>query len=253
MITVILTVWRRNNLEEQIIALHKQTVLPTKIFIYHCRFNIDPDLDLPEKYPLIEYQVNTDDLGYFGRFSLALHAKTPYVYILDDDVIPSEDWLQRCMDLCISKNCIISATGRIIPTMDFTPERPKDIKQEYINRYFVGDNNSEFLENYCLSDTYVDFGCNSWFLKTDWLTYFWGVKPFTTTTGEDIHLSVSCLMFGGIRTLVPKQVNVNTSGNMKKYYGFDQFASWTKNDFISEREAIFKYWIENKGWTPILW
>lgn len=253
MITVILTVWKRNNLQEQITALLSQTILPTKIWIYHCKFSVPPDISLCQKFPMIEYQVNTGDLGYFGRFSLALHAQTPYVYILDDDVIPSVTWLETCLDLCSEQNSIISATGRIVPEGDFKPERPKGQKEAFISTYFVGDNYDEYPENYCLANTDVDFGCNSWFFKSEWLTYFWGIKPFTTATGEDIHFSASCLLLGGVKTMVPRQDVVNVSGNIRKEYGYDDFATWKKNGFIEEREALFRYWIETKGWKPIKW
>ncbi|WP_157287995.1 glycosyltransferase family 2 protein [Pedobacter cryoconitis] len=248
-----MTIWRRNNIEEQIRALLSQTIVPTAIWIYHCESNVLPDFTLCDKFPLVKYQMNTDDLGYFGRFSLALHVKTPYVYILDDDVIPSAGWLENCMKLCLAKNSIISATGRIVPKDNFKPERPKGRKKQYIRKYFVGDNYDEYAENYSVANTNVDFGCNSWFFKSEWLTYFWGIRPFTTTTGEDIHLSVSCLLLGGIKTMVPLQDVINVSGNIRKHYGYDDFATWKKKGFIEERENLFKYWIENRGWKPMNW
>lgn len=253
MITAILTVWKRNNVEEQIQALLSQTIPPQHIWIYHCKFNVLPDMELCKKFPMVKYQVNTSDLGYFGRFSLALHADTPYVYILDDDVIPSAQWLESCIKNCVENNSIVSSTGRIIPKDDFMPELPKPKEEEYIGRYFIGDSREDYAENYCETATYVDFGCNSWFFKTEWLTHFWGTKPYTYITGEDVHLSTSCLLSGGIRTMVPFQDGKQVSGNMKKEYGYDDYASWKSKDFIKKRESVFRFWIENKLWSPINW
>lgn len=253
MITAIMTIWKRNNVEEQIEALLNQTVKPSVIWIYHCGFNVEPDMNLCKKYPMVSYQSNSGDLGYFGRFSLALHAKTPYVYILDDDVIPSETWLERCISLCSDLNCIISPAGRIIPPNDFRPELPKNHLSTYLRKYFIGDNDSSLYENFCEQDTYVDFGCNSWFIKTEWLFYFWSFKPYSTSTGEDIHLSITSMLRGNVKTLVPAQMTADKTGNLKKYYGHDQHASWKKADFIMQREAIIKDMVKEKKWKPILW
>lgn len=253
MITVVITVWKRNNLEEQIYSLLAQTIIPDVIWIYHCKSDVQPDLSLCDKFPMVKYQLNTGDLGYFGRFSLALHARTPYVYILDDDVVPSAAWLEHCIKLCSEHNSIISATGRIIPVNDFRPELPKLKEEAYIETYFIGDSSKKHTGNYCEESMFVDFGCNSWFLKSEWLNYFWGVRPVTYVTGEDVHLSVSSLLLGGIKTMVPFQDGINISGNTKKEYGYDDFASWKRDGFIGQRESIFKYWIEEKKWQPIKW
>jgi len=264
-ITVILTFWKRDNLEEQIKCMLQQTCPPDEIWIYHCcEFN-KADFLLVKKYPSVKYQYNTNNLGYFGRFNLALLAKTPFIFILDDDVIPTSNWLEKCVELNTSHNAIVSSSGKIIPDNDYTPEKVKN-KRNYLRNYFIGesdkvkvkksikksDENIDLGLNKCDCDTFVDFGCNSWFIRKEWLNLFWSIQPYTYETGEDIHLSASCYLKGNIKTICPRQ-NQQLSGNTKRTYGIDQFASWKENDFINKREKIFRYWIDEKGWKPLIW
>jgi len=251
MVTVILTMWKRKHIEEQLKALQLQTYKPDAIWIYHCCSFIKPKFKLIQKYDNVKYQYNSNNLGYFGRFSLGLHAKTPYLYIIDDDVIPSNNWIANCIDLCSSNNAIISSSGRIIPFNDYQPEVIKD--NNYLSRFFVGDNDNESITNTCDRDTVIDFGCNSWFFKTEWLNYFWSINPYTFDTGEDIHLSASCLLKGGIATICPRQEESDLCGNLKKYYGFDNLASWRDGQFITKRENLLKYLIDECGWKPVKW
>lgn len=251
MITVILTIWKRKHIKEQIEAFFNQNYPPEEIWIYHCCEYIKPIFKLIKTYSNVRYQYNSKDQGYFGRFSLGLHVKTPYVLIADDDVIPSSDWLSNCIKLCTSYNAIVSSAGRIIPPNDYQPEQIK--YQGYLSDYFIGDSDNFSCTNKCLIDTIVDFGCNSWFLKTEWLHYFWSFKPYTFDTGEDIHLSASCNLKAGIKTICPEQKENINNGNLKKLYGFDSYASWRDKDFLSKREKIFRYWIDNNNWMPVKW
>lgn len=170
---------------------------------------------------------------------------------MDDDVIPSSNWIDGCITAYSEKNAIISSSGRIIPPNDYISELVKG--PGYLTNYFIGDSDGNSRTNICLKDTLVNFGCNSWFIKTEWLNYFWSVKPYTYNTGEDIHLSASCLLKGGIENYCLRQDSSDYCGNLKKYYGFDELASWKNKDFLSQRENIFKYWINECGWRPINW
>lgn len=250
-VTAILTVWKRNNLEEQIQALLVQTFPVDKIIVYHCGDFITPDFSLKDKYPNLHYQYNTGDLGYFGRFSTGLTAKSTHLYILDDDVIPSSRWIEYCLQLCESKTAIIASAGRIIPPDNYMPENIS--RMDYLTSYFIGDSTPNLNVNLCDEDTVVDYGCNSWFLKTSWLRYFWSAKPQTLDTGEDIHLSASCYLESGIQTICPKQDLMTVNGNLKKNYGFDDYASWKQQDFLIKREAVLREWIDVAGWKPRLW
>jgi len=249
-ISVILTLWKRTHIQEQLEALRAQTLQPSEVWIYHCCNHIRLTREFFSRYPYVRYQHNSSDLGYFGRFSLGLYAKNPYLYILDDDVIPSSGWLERCVQLSQQHNAIISPSGRLIPKDDYTPEY---LNQEgKLQGCFVGDG-AATASNECQEDTFVDFGCSSWFIQTSWLNYFWSLKPYALGTGEDMHLSAACALKAGIRTLVPQQDGQHNSGNVKRIYGHDNLASWKQSSFIKERADVLHYLINECGWRPHRW
>jgi hypothetical protein len=250
-VTVILTVWKRDHLEEQLEALLRQTHPVAEIWIYHCCQHVFVNYKAIIKNNRVKYQQNTHDLGYFGRFSMALLAATEYVFIMDDDIVPSADWIEVSLMTSKKYNAIVSSTGRIIPKYNYRPEAVTD--DQYSRKYFIGGSMNAGNSVYCEKDTPVDFGCTNWFLKRNWLHFFWSLKPFTMETGEDIHLSVSCLLQGGIKTVCPHQDGINTSGNRKGNYGFDHLASWKKHDFLDKREQILKHFIDDCKWVPIGW
>lgn len=131
--------------------------------MFKCGNYIDLTLIL-KKFPFIHIINSTVNLKYYGRFSLAQYVSSNYVYIVDDDVIPSVEWLNICKSMCDEMNVILSSAGRIIPKDDLYPERLTNA-----HKYFIGDINNNYQHNFCPQNTIVDFGCNSWFLKTEWL------------------------------------------------------------------------------------
>ena len=249
-VTVILNIWKRNHIEEQIQALMSQTKVPQYIWILHenQQMPIPPSLN---KLPFIHVFKIPINLKYFGRYSLAQHCPTVYTWILDDDVIPSSTWIEKCESVCEANNAIVCSSGRIIPNHNFFPERVESIK--YLNQNFIGDGNLEQRISLCEEDTKVDYGCNSFFFKTYWQKYFWSIWPQIFETGEDIHLSATCHIKEDIVTIVPKQTSCHDSGNLKLEYGRDAQASCRKQDFLMKRSEVLKYLINRQEWTPILW
>lgn len=146
---------------------------------------------------------------------------------------------------------MIQSNGRIIPSDDFIPELPKD--RFHTQKYFIGDSPTLDGINICTSDTIVDYGCSSFFFKTEWQKYFWKIWPCTFQTGEDIHLSGTCKIGANIPTIVPKQESVENSGNLMPFYSIDEHASWKHKKFIFERKRVFEYLIRENKWNPLLW
>lgn len=246
-VTAILTVWKRDNLEEQIQTILGQTVKPDAIWVYQCKDFVDVKSIL-RKFPQIEHIHSSVNLKYFGRFSLAQFALTKYVWIIDDDLIPSACWLENALKMCERENAIVSSAGRIIPKGDYFPEQQKNM-----HHCFFGDVPDGGSINFCKQNTIVDFGCNGWFFKTDWLKYFWSSSPYTLDTAEDMHLSALCKIKGDIRTIVPRQVDEQTTGNLKIEYGRDLHASWIKQDFLAARSQVLHYLIDELKWVPLMW
>lgn len=249
-LTVVLTVWKRNHLEEQLAALAAQTVQPGAIWVIQYGEHVPTD-EVLKKHPAVHRIHSTLNLKYFGRFSVALHADTRYTWVLDDDIIPSPAWVETCIRTCEMRNAIVCSNGRIIPPGDYAPEMVKG--DDYLGTYFIGDSPSLDLMNLCQEDTIVDFGCSSYFFKTEWLRYFWQIWPHTFQTGEDMHLSASCKILGNVATVVPRQHSARDSGNVTPAYSCDQHASWRKAGFVDKRSYVLKYLVEERNWCPILW
>ncbi len=247
-VSVVLNIWKRNYLVEQLESLFAQTVLPKNIWIVQYENHLSV-AKIRCQHPEINYLHATENLKYFGRFSLITHLTTQYVWVLDDDVIPSATWLQTCISTCEARNAIVCSNGRIIGQHDYTPEA----SIRHPQTQFVGDACYPQPTNYCPADTYVDYGCSSYFFKTAWIEHFWSVWPFTLQTGEDMHLSATCKLRGGIATVIPAQHIAYQSGNIKPLYSSDEHASWLKEGFIEQRRAVLQYLIDEKGWKPLLW
>ncbi|UHG94585.1 glycosyltransferase family 2 protein [Spirosoma oryzicola] len=243
LVTVILTVWKRHHLEEQIEAIINQTEQPYQVWVYQCGDHVNIN-KIKKKFNNIQYINSSVDLKYFGRFSLALHVKSEYVWILDDDVIPSTNWLEDCRKMCENRNSIISSAGRIISYQ----KNEDGLQITDLRRFLVGDGCTEKHYNFNENDTEADFGCNNWLFKTEWIYLFWKIKPYTLENAEDIHLSATCKILANIPTIIPAQSEFTSCGNLKKYYGHDEVASWKKINFQKARIEAINYLINEHGW-----
>jgi hypothetical protein len=251
-VTIVLNIWKRNHISEQLNSLLTQTVLPSEIWVIHYEKNVEIDhiIEFYRKYFQKIIVIKSDkNLKYFGRFSIAINISTKFSWLIDDDVIPGEKWLENCTNKCESLNSIICSTGRLIPKDNYQPERNHAPDRQ---KYFVGDINFLF-KNFCEKDTLVDYGCNSYFFKSEWIKSYWSIWPATFLTGEDIHLSATCKCVLGISTYVIEQNDMASCGNTKKAYGNDETATWKTSDFISLREEVLRYHINTKNWKPLLW
>ncbi|MDJ1480705.1 glycosyltransferase family A protein [Cytophagaceae bacterium YF14B1] len=249
-VTIVLNIWKRRYLKEQLESLYRQTILPKNIWILQCEEHTSIKKTI-KKFPNIQYIHSSQDLKYFGRFSIANHIDTCYTWILDDDIIPSSSWIETCISSCSKYNAIICCNGRFIDKNDYTPEIAK--WPGYLQTHFIGDARYPLGYNYCPKDTFVDYGCSSFFFKTEWIRHFWSIWPITFQTGEDIHLSATCMIRAGIPTVIPCQFSENDSGNITPAYSHDKHASWMREEFIPQRTMVLQYLINKGGWNPIYW
>jgi len=234
-ITVILTVWKRDHVAEQIHALASQTKKPARVLIYQNESHFDIPLDIREKYDVSLIQSHDINFKFHGRFTLPLLCDTEYVAIFDDDTIPAPRWLENCLRASKKYNCIVGANGRTL----------KD--RETVATYGFGDGipNEE--------DREVDFVGHCWFFKTEWVKYMWYDRPATWDNGEDIHLSAACNIYGNIPSYIPCQPKENMSlwGDTKSHYGRDVHATWKTTTHSDIRTKVVKYWRE-KGWKTLV-
>jgi hypothetical protein len=170
--------------------------------------------------------------------------KSEYVWILDDDVIPSSNWLEESRKMSETRNAIIASAGRIVTYQ----KRSTGSEITDLRRFLIGDGSDEKFSNFNENDVEADFGCNSWLVKTEWISLFWKIKPYTLENAEDIHLSATCKILNNISTIIPAQSESALCGNLKKVYGHDELASWKKIDFQKERIETINYLIQEHGW-----
>ena len=158
-ITAILTVWKRNHLEEQILSLLKQTVPPNVIWIQQSQHHVDVESVIRKYRNQVRYTCWEDNPGVFGRFESVKDVETTYVYVLDDDIIPAPGFLKKALETSCRRHAIVSPHGRIL--------------DKWNNRtaQFVGDG-YEFQHSFCTVDKVVDFGNNSWFFRKEWIDFF---------------------------------------------------------------------------------
>lgn len=252
-VTIILNLWKRNYFEEQMTALLNQSVLPTEIWVIHYEnhINIQERInEFKDLFPNIILISSDKNLMYFGRFSIAINTNTKYIWFLDDDIIPGKFYLENSTISCQKNNSIISCAGRIIPKNNFRPEQFDSTNYKNV---FVGDVNKKKDYNYNPTEQLVDYGCQSYFLKKEWLAAFWSIWPTTFMSGEDIHLSATCKTRLNVNTMVIEQTELSNTGNMKKFYGRDSKASYKKFDFVDIREKVIEHHIQDNGWQPLNW
>jgi hypothetical protein len=230
-ITVILTVWKRNNLAEQLDRIVNQTKKADRIIIYQNEnhLNIDFPEALKKEYNIQIIQSKDFNFKFHGRFTIPLLLDTEYCAIFDDDTMPNENWLQNCLETSKRLNCIVGANGRTVAK----------------EGYYIGTGDGNAVEQ----ETKVDFVGHCWFFKTEWIRNMWRDKHFSYENGEDIHLAASCKVYQDIDCYVPRMPMKDQSlwGDTKPVLGTDEHASYKKNNHTETRNNIIKAWVE-KGW-----
>ena len=225
-ITVILTVWKRHNLEEQLIAIQNQTADIDEIYVYQNESHVDIS-HLKDRYNFKHVHSKDMNFKFHGRFTLPLLFSTKYTAIFDDDTIPNKGWLQHCKNLCDSKNCIVGTNCR--------------------NHDGTGCGLCDGVLN--AEPVKCDIVGHCWFFKTEWIHHMWREPAITFENGEDIHFCAACKIYGGIDSYLPSQtrIDIDNWGDTKPILGTDDHATWKKSNHDSLRFDLYDYWV-SKGW-----
>jgi hypothetical protein len=238
-ITIIIAVWKGEYLDQQLKSLVEQSVMPTCIWVLQHGHDLDVRAVVgcySVEFPFIYVIHSGFNLARFGRFSLCSHVETEYILVIDDDVVPSRSWLEICLEKCRKYNAVISCTGRIVRPQHFRPGEHGD------------DTQAKYEYNYQPEDRQVDYGCKSYFIRAEWMRYFWSVWPITLLSGEDIHLSASLSVSKSIRTFVPQQLSEYTSGNLLGNYCQNELLPCRRTDLQGMRQIVFDFFIKEKKW-----
>lgn len=223
---VVLTQYKRNHLERQLIQIKKQTIQPDYLVVFQNENHVNIN-NLKEKYDFIHIKSDYNT-KYFGRFACCFSFPVDICMILDDDIIPGDNCLKNYMDQCINLNAIIGGNGRI------------------------GMNNSNKANLKKPSDcgikntaTLVDFVGHLWCFKKEWLHYMFSIKPFTYDTGEDMHLCFTSKVLGNIDSYIAKQCSsVDMCDITNNQLACDQHSSF-KVTSPELRSNVEKYFIDN--------
>lgn len=185
-VTAILTVYKRSEyLDMQVEALRQQTRPPAEIWVW-CN---DNETNAEDFSGLVDRVIiSNTNWKFWGRFALANLVRTPFVCILDDDILPQPKWLENCLDtIAAGHDGILGGSGVILPKAG-----------GYSSSVKVGWNGHHYPHV-----AEVDLVGHAWLFRKAHLQYMWREEPASWENGEDIHFSYMALKHGGIKTLVP--------------------------------------------------
>ena len=216
-ITVILTVYRRKHLYEQLMAACRQTLTPHEIIVLQNEHHMEIMSTIEQVKKqfnsiIIHTITTTKNMKFHGRFLLPFLIQTDYTSIWDDDIVPGTKWLERAVNTSrATGNSLVGANGRNI----------YKISNFNTIQHNVGD--------ICpIAEQQVDFVGHSWIFPTDFIQVLWKFRWLTFETGEDMQFAFA-LQQHGIKSYVAKQENNDVCAH-KKNYGSDSVASYKKYD-----------------------
>lgn len=208
---VLLTVYKRNHIEQQLQAIYNQTIKPEYIIVFQNENHISIE-HLKNKYNFIHLKSDFNT-KFFGRFTYCINFPVDICIILDDDIIPANKCLENYIKQCIKLNAIIGGNGRPINT---DPENMLGFEMNYNE---VGLRPSKK----------VDFVGHLWCFKKEWLYYMFSIRPLTFDTGEDMHLCFTSKIKGNIDSYIAEHKNN------------DEICDTTLNRLANDSHSSFKY------------
>ena len=123
---VLLTVYKRNHIEQQLQAIYNQTIKPEYVIVFQNENHISIE-HLKNKYNFIHLKSDYNT-KFFGRFTYCINFPVDICIILDDDIIPANKCLENYIKQCIELNAIIGGNGRPINT---DPENMQGFQMNY--------------------------------------------------------------------------------------------------------------------------
>ena len=203
-IVIVLTVWKRNNLERQLLQIKKQSILQnrkTNVIIFQNSNHINVE-NIVNKWKKSNYFYEKVDItfikspietGYFGRFIIPLTSSVrsdSYFFICDDDVIWGDRYFENMLRV-VNEGFLATRNGRMIyPNF-----------AEVMEAYKIGGYDNQVCYN---EDIEYDFGGHIWAGRISWLRKAWNHIPFSIENSEDFWISAVLKSFYNISTKIPK-------------------------------------------------
>ena len=241
-LVVVLTVWKRNNLDRQLMQVKRQSILKekkTNIIVFqncnHTDINViikkwkQPDkFNKNVKLSVIKSPIET---GYFGRFISPLTSSMnndTYFIICDDDVIWGDRYFENMLRL-VDEGYLATRNGRIIG---------KNYHELIPASKQIFKNNNQVCFN---EDIEYDFGGHIWAGRISWLRKAWTHIPISLENCEDFWLSAVLKTFYNISTKSPK-----CPCQKGKLINPDLCAASDKSAIIHKNSIIGKYLVRHK-------
>lgn len=238
-VTVVLTVFKRNNLRAQVEALMDQTHPPAVVYVFQ-NGNYTDVSDVVAAYPSLRHVHSPrHNFMFHGRLLLAALADTEYFMIFDDDVLPQRRWIENCIRASREHHAVVGSNGRRL-------NRGQGAFYEDGRRsHGLGDGSP------VPHDTEVDLVGHAILFRSEWAVHLWGQPPFTIMQGEDFAVSATAALAAGIRAVVPRQQpSEETMSDTRPELGMDAVASYKKPSH-QRRIDIGDYYSAVRGWVPL--
>ena len=203
-IVIVLTVWKRNNLEKQLFLVRDQSIIQNKttnIIIFQNSNHVDVT-DIVNKWKNSNMFSSKVDLnfiqspietGYYGRFIIPLTSSVwsnSYFIICDDDILWGRRYFENMLRV-VDEGSLCTRNGRILND-DFTTI-VQATKAFQFNVQVCYDEDIEY-----------DFGGHTWAGRISWLRKAWNHIPPTFINSEDFWISAALKRFYNITTKTPK-------------------------------------------------
>ncbi|MDA9791007.1 glycosyltransferase family 2 protein [Schleiferiaceae bacterium] len=214
--TAILTVYgRQENFFNQVKALKSQTIVPAEIIVFIDKHPVKKSEEIL-KFCIdenIQVVSVTSNVGVWGRFSLAMIAKSDFIFILDDDIIPGKKWFENSLKLLSTYRCVVGGVGVIF--------QPNTSDYNVMKRIGWVNPEDETTEADVIGHIW---GASKSFFHQFWLEAEDNFKY--PRSGEDIHFSWRAQQLG-YKVLVP-------------FNGFDKdnWSNLAGSNFGTDREAL---------------
>ena len=203
-IVIVLTIWKRNNLERQLIQVKNQSILKNKktnIIIFQNSYHIDiqnivnrwKNSNSFSENVALTYIQSPIETGYFGRFIIPLTSSVSsdsYFFICDDDIIWGNKYFENMIRV-VDGGALATRNGRII-------------KKNYIETSQVYKAWNKNIQVCFDEDIEYDFGGQIWAGRISWLRKAWNHIPISIQNSEDFWISAVLKTFYNIPTKTPK-------------------------------------------------
>lgn len=232
LITTVITVCDRlDYLDSQIAAIENQSI-KSNIFIH---WNNPAPYTL--QYPAFVYHNTEKHLSLYSRFYNSINNRTPYTFIIDDDMLPGTEYLSKCIEFSKQLNDKVLIGGLGMNLVDGE------------SRYKVKSRIGAHYDIFPFKPTKADMVGQSYFMHSDVISYYAHTPPLHEY-GEDIHLAF-CMYSNKIPIYVLDIDREDTKTYPDTTFGkrgIDINAQWRHPRHQVLRDYLVKSFID-KGWS----